>query len=529
MRRLAPVVALLLLGAAPLASQAVRGTLVAAPGGEPVPAALVVLLDAAGRTLDSDQSDAAGRFDLRAAGPGEFRVRAERVGYATAAPTPVVLAAGQTLELRLETAAAASLLEGLVVAAPERRCVVDPREGGRTAALWEEARKSLELAEHSRRRQGFRFTLRSYRRELEPGSLVVRSQSADTSTTRTATPYASLPAEDLAANGYVRTENGENVFYSPDAPVLLSDAFLDSHCFRVQPGRGSEAGLVGLAFEPTRGRRLPDVRGVLWLDAATAELRALDFDYTGLRGELAVPGQWGGRVEFERLPDGAVIVRRWGLRMPLVARAAAAGGNLHAPPRLSVAAVREEGAEVVSVALPSGQLARASTAAVPTPGAAARAAPAGGDTASVRLEGITVTAASARVLRFRGFYERQRAAGGSGAFLDAQAIAALRRGRVVDVISGLRGVSGMPVSGDTRTRSSAQRAYTARRFGARCVLPVWLDGILVPGSDLDRLKPDQLAGVEVYVGAETPPRFNPRQTVGQICGAIVVWTKGGER
>ncbi len=621
MRPLGPALAFLLLGAAPLASQAVRGTLVAAPGGEPVPAALVVLLDASGRTLDSDQSDAAGRFDLRAAGPGEFRVRAERVGYATAAPTPVTLAAGQTLELRLETAAAASVLEGLVVQAPERKCVVDPREGARTAALWEEARKSLELAEHSRQRGAFRFTLRRFRRNLEPGSGVVRGQTADTTTALSVTPYASLPAADLAANGYVRSADGGSVFYGPDAPVLLSDEFLDSHCFRVQPGQGAEAGLVGLAFEPTRGRRLPDVRGVLWLDPATAELRGLGFQYTGLRGELDVPGEWGGRLEFERLPDGAVIVRRWSLRMPVVGRTPAPGGSLHAPQRLSVAAVREEGAEVMSVALASGQVARAGAAAsvrgevfdstrgVPLAGAAVRlagtphtattdaagrfvlagvpegryalafahprldslayvpepvqvavgaagetaaslaiprgaaprpaapvapaaggAAPAAGDTAAVRLEGITVTAsAAARVLRFRGFYERQRAAGGSGAFLDAQAIERMRRGRVVDVINGLRGVSGMPVSRDTRTSSSAARAYTARRFGARCVLPVWLDGIVVPGSDLDRLKPDQLAGIEVYVGAETPPRFNPRQAVGQICGAIVVWTKGGEK
>ena len=80
---------------------------------------------------------------------------------------------------------------------------------------------------------------------------------------------------------------------------------------------------------------------------------------------------------------------------------------------------------------------------------------AAGDTAAVRLEGITVTAEPAtRVLQFRGFYERQRAAGGGGAFLDARAIADLRRGRVVDVINGQRGVSGMPVRIDSRTHGS---------------------------------------------------------------------------
>ncbi len=88
MRPLAPVVAFLLLGAAPLAAQAVRGTLVAAPGGQPVPAALVVLTDGLGHTVDQGESDADGRFELRAASPGEFWVRAERAGYAAPAPVP---------------------------------------------------------------------------------------------------------------------------------------------------------------------------------------------------------------------------------------------------------------------------------------------------------------------------------------------------------------------------------------------------------------------------------------------------------
>lgn len=48
MRAVSGMLALLLLGPAPLAAQAVRGTLVASPGGGPVPGALVALLDARG-------------------------------------------------------------------------------------------------------------------------------------------------------------------------------------------------------------------------------------------------------------------------------------------------------------------------------------------------------------------------------------------------------------------------------------------------------------------------------------------------
>lgn len=605
MRALAWLAALLLL-APPLAAQAVRGTLVSTPGGDPVPGALVTLLDADGGTVDGRLSDAGGRFELRAQVPGEYRVRAERVGYATADPVWVFLNPGETRELRLEAAPAASVLDELVVAAPDRECVVDPREGARTVALWEEARKSLELAELSRTLENRRFTVRAFQRQLEPGSMVVRRQRSDTATAWTPVPYVSLPAADLAEKGYVRTDGGGHVFYSPDATVLLSDAFLDSHCFRVQPGSGSQAGLVGLAFEPTGGRRLPDVQGVLWLDPSSAELRSLEFTYTGLRGDLSVPGEWGGRVEFERLPDGAVIVRRWSLRMPMVGRVPAPGGSNLVQPRAVLAAVREEGAEVVSIALASGAVAGASTAAavrgtvidsargvplagatvflagteheattdsaggftlagvpegryavafahprldslasVPEPvevavGAAGEVAVALGiprgaaprvaaapvpraaptDTAAVRLEGITVTAeAAARVLSVRGFFERKQM--GVGTFLTAQDIAARNRARVVDVVTGIRGMAATPVG-------ERGRAFANRRHGVTCRAPVYLDGILVPGNMLDRLLPEQIAGIEVYDGPQTPPRFVPCQTCGPVCGAVVVWTKRGE-
>ena len=66
-----------------------------------------------------------------------------------------------------------------------------------------------------------------------------------------------------------------------------------------------QPGLLGLAFEPVRDRRIPDIRGVLWLSARSAELRFVEFDYTGM--SLPEPAANGGRVEYERLPGGAWI------------------------------------------------------------------------------------------------------------------------------------------------------------------------------------------------------------------------------
>lgn len=72
------------------------------------------------------------------------------------------------------------------------------------------------------------------------------------------------------------------VFHAPDAAVLLSDTFLDTHCFRLQSAHRAHVGMVGLAFEPVRGTRTPDVHGVLWMDAESAELRLLEYGYGDL-------------------------------------------------------------------------------------------------------------------------------------------------------------------------------------------------------------------------------------------------------
>jgi hypothetical protein len=63
-------------------------------------------------------------------------------------------------------------------------------------------------------------------------------------------------------------------------------------------------------------RRLPDIEGVLWLDRETAELRFLEYQYTNIPATLSSENI-GGRVEFEALPHGLWIVRRWWIRMPI--------------------------------------------------------------------------------------------------------------------------------------------------------------------------------------------------------------------
>ena len=111
-------------------------------------------------------------------------------------------------------------------------------------------------------------------------------------------------------NGFIRhLQNGELRYFSPDAQVLLSDVFLDSHCFRLTAHSDYET-LVGLAFEPVRRSDFKDVEGTLWLDRETAALQFLEYGYTWAQYPEAL-GVARGHVEFEGLPNGSWIVRKW--------------------------------------------------------------------------------------------------------------------------------------------------------------------------------------------------------------------------
>ncbi len=308
---LAAVAALL---AAPAAAQRVQGVLVD-PGGRPISGAFVSLRGGGGAVVARALTGAQGRFTLQGSGAGTFRVRAERIGFATTSSASLTLAAGETHELRLVAASPGVALEGLV-ARGRSRCDVRPEAGGAAARLWEEARKALEATTWTA--GALRFGYTEYERDVDPTSERVRAETAQRRTAVGRGVWVSRDAAELARTGY-REERGDGIyFFAPDAKLLLSDEFQDSHCFGVAAGEGPTSGLVGLTFQPVRRRGAAvDVRGVLWLDPASAELRHLDFRYTGLPQNEDQQGV-GGRVEFVRLAGGAWIVRRWRLRMPVL-------------------------------------------------------------------------------------------------------------------------------------------------------------------------------------------------------------------
>lgn len=344
---------LALLVAAPAAAQTVQGT-VTDSDRRPVPGALVLLVDASGRQRAGALTDGTGRYTLQAPGAGTYEVRAERVGQETARSASMALAAGDVRTVPLEMSTRPVVLEEVAATASGgRRCSVRPQEAAETARLWEEARKALNNAAWTRERQPYRYEAALFSRDLDAGSLAVLGEERKETTSTARHPFTSLPVADLSRHGYRRDTRDGTWYYAPDAEALLSDAFLGDHCFRVQAGEGETAGLVGLAFEPVRGRDVTEVEGTLWIRRDSAALRYLEYRYRNL--SLDVPtDRLGGRVDFERLPNGAWIVRRWRIRMPALEidqniRAGDAHGQLTTRSRQRLRGVKEEGGEVLRV------------------------------------------------------------------------------------------------------------------------------------------------------------------------------------
>ncbi|MGH7558167.1 MAG: carboxypeptidase regulatory-like domain-containing protein [Gemmatimonadota bacterium] len=320
MRSILPT-SLLLLLAAPVAAQVVRGTVVEKTSGQAVAGSFVVLLDDTGSQRGAALTGPEGRFEIAVPGPGEYRLGVDRIGYLTVTTALFPVPSGRTIEYRLAVRVEPVELAGIDVSV-DSGCRVRPSVDSPAARVWEEARKALNATAWVQRKGLLRYKVRSTERRLDPWTQRVEDERVETRRGLSrGSPYVALDVHRLAEGGFAQLDGETHVYYAPDAITLLSDWFLDHHCFHVVPASETEPGLVGLAFEPTGEEKQIDVRGTLWLDERTAELSRLDFGYTGLPASMGRV-EAGGRVEFDRLPTGEWIVPRWRIRMPVVRWAA---------------------------------------------------------------------------------------------------------------------------------------------------------------------------------------------------------------
>lgn len=106
----------LCLALSPAVAQSVGGRVLEEGSLQPVAYTGIALLDSAGTVVISTVADSLGSFYLRA-GPGRYRLRAERIGYATVTSEPVELRSDEPVIVELRVSASGIPLEPLIVRA----------------------------------------------------------------------------------------------------------------------------------------------------------------------------------------------------------------------------------------------------------------------------------------------------------------------------------------------------------------------------------------------------------------------------
>jgi hypothetical protein len=292
----------------------VRGRIVHSADEQSIQGVLVTVRGPDGDWRGSTLSGASGRYAFRNLAPGRYQVFADMIGYAVQSSEPFELGAdqGQVVNLRLDVAAIP--IEGFAVRR-EKRCGLAPEEGIALSTVWEETREALTRTSLSA--SSFTYEIEKTFRIIDSGGELEGEETRTPQIIRASTPFVSLPAETFNELGYIIPDTTEDVlgFYGPDADALLSGSFLETHCFELKDGEDEKEGMIGLAFEPYERGDIPDVAGVLWLDAETLGLEHMEFQYRNfMRGREH--RRLGGDIHFMPLPNGAWIIRAWEIRTP---------------------------------------------------------------------------------------------------------------------------------------------------------------------------------------------------------------------
>jgi hypothetical protein len=334
-------------------AQEVRVEVVDASTGKPIVGANVALLDSAAVIpLGGGFSDQGGGTELRAPSRGNYRVRADKVGYDTWTSVQLILG-DQPIIVRATMTVSRN--PAPIIPRSERACLQLTGPGTPAGDLWAELKKALTANAMTEAQGLVPLDVDLYERVLDRNLSIV-SERAEQRNRIPRRPLTGISWDqiDTARRG----QTSSDIYRAPDAATMLSDQFVKSHCFAAIRGYGPETGLMGLEFKPARVSPQPELAGVLWLDPKANALRSVNFDYVNLPIPLRI-ARTTGRVEFQQLAGGQWIVPRWYIRMPRVTRVTSNDVGLPATSRDSLVGYQEVG----GAARPAGTPAPAATTA----------------------------------------------------------------------------------------------------------------------------------------------------------------------
>lgn len=342
-----------------LAAQELRGTVRDSASHQPIPAAVVLLVDSSGVVLARRVTDVSGAFRLPGSSSAR-QLRVLRLGFRPFVRPLSSAESGSTLEILLATVPV-HLAPVLTTA----RASCSARDDRAAAfAVLEQVRAALLATVISAADNRATMMRLLFERRLEGNSDRIASQSVRLSGAVTnENPFgAARSAAEFVREGFRTGSDGGYTYFAPDAEILLSDDFASGYCFSMMRPDRSRPRQLGLGFEPAshESGRI-DVSGVLWVDTTARTLHDLEFRYLGLEREVTAlrPGGW---ISFRQLPNGVTLIDRWALRLVSGRLSIGAGGvtatgaivrGRSEPSRLYV---REVGGELARAEWPSGEV-----------------------------------------------------------------------------------------------------------------------------------------------------------------------------
>jgi hypothetical protein len=344
-----------------LAAQQLHGTVRDSASGQPIPAAVLMLLDGAGTILGRNITNERGEF-LIALSSEMRRVRVVRIGFRPREAAIPALVEGRA-ELPILMRALPAFLEPVHVVAGAQ-C---PRRSDevRTFALLEQARAGLLAIVVAREANPAALVRLMFERNMEgDGDRIAHQTVTIDSTPRAAISFnAARTATDFIQRGFMADSARQHIFYAADADVLLDPGFAAGYCFRIVDAGRDRPNQIGLGFSAADRRRgRIDIDGVLWVDTVARALRGVEHRFVGLDHQVETLRP-GGYVSFREMPNGVMMIDRWSLRLiggtPDTVRTPAfvTGRRVEAP----VAQVRlilyasENGGEVARATWPDGR------------------------------------------------------------------------------------------------------------------------------------------------------------------------------
>src|ERR1051325_5905442 len=280
------------IGVSPGAKE-LRGPVRNSTSRQPIPGAVLMLLDQSGAVLGRNITNERGEYRI-VLSTGMQRMRVVRIGFRPKeVPLPSASGAHEAVELDVVMRALPTLLEPVRVLAGAH-C---PRRSDEatTFALLEQVRAGLLSIVVARAANPAALVRLTFERAMDASGDRIANQTVRIDSTESATTSfnAAHTATDFIQRGFMTDSAKQQVFFAPDAEVLLDEGFAAGYCFRIIDPDRRRPNQIGLGFSAgDRRRNRVDIEGTLWVDTVARALRDIERRYVGLdrRIEAMRPG-----------------------------------------------------------------------------------------------------------------------------------------------------------------------------------------------------------------------------------------------